>query len=574
MDPAATSPDVFSSWLRELTAKLPDATQDDWSGVTRGMLRQPERAREIHERYYRLQLDLWAQVLGAPGATAASIAADPGDHRFDDPDWDALPWFRYLKQTYLNNARWLSELVGLAELPPARKRRLTFVLKQAIDAAAPSNFAGFNPEALKLAAQTQGASLQQGLERLQRDVARGRIEMSDESAFAVGRSLAITPGAVVFQNRVAQLIQYQPQREQVHARPLFIVPPFINKYYVLDLRPENSFVRYALEQGHQVFIVSWRNVTPELGPLTWDDYVEQGVLSPLDAVLEITGTDQANALGFCVGGTLLATALAVAGQRKRVSSLTLLATLLDFSDVGDIGVYIDEPFVSAAESAFRDGGVMPGSALASAFASLRSNELVWFFVTNNYLKGRAPRAFDLLYWNGDSANVPGPLYAWYLRNAYLENRLREPGRARVCGAPLDLRDIDLPTFVLATREDHIVPWTSAFESMHLLAGRIEFVLGASGHIAGVVNPPQAQRRHFWVNPAGATDARGWLDGAQQQAGSWWPHWAQWLEPFAGGWITAPASVGSALHRPLEPAPGSYVQESASTVPAAHNNEPH
>ncbi len=558
--------------LREFAVRLPDSSSSDVTALLHALAQQPDRAREIQERYYRLHLDTWSQLLAEDAAPAQAISTAPGDHRFDAPDWDALPWFRYLKQTYLINTRWLSELFDLAELPAPRKRRAKFALKQFLDAVAPTNFAATNPEAVRLAAQTSGASLVQGMKRLRNDLARGRIEMSDEQAFEVGRTLAITPGAVVYQNTVVQLIQYSARTEQVHELPLLIVPPFINKYYVLDLRPENSFVRYAVEQGFRVFIVSWRNVGSEQGTLTWDDYIEHGVLAPLRAVRQITGADRVNTLGFCVGGTLLATALAATGERAQVCSLTLLASLLDFSDVGEIGVYIDEDFVRRCEENFSDGGVMPGAALTSAFSSLRANELVWFFVINNYLKGKAPRAFDLLYWNTDSANLPGKLYAWYLRNAYLENNLREPGKVRLCGHPLNLRDIDQPAFILATREDHIVPWRTAYASGRLLAGRIEFVLGGSGHVAGIVNPPSAERREHWINSTMAGSADEWLAQARQVSGSWWPHWAHWLRQRSGVLIDAPDGLGDAQHPPLELAPGSYVRE-AAPGPMPHNNEP-
>jgi poly[(R)-3-hydroxyalkanoate] polymerase subunit PhaC len=556
----AEGPALFERWLQELAARLPHASTEDWSTVLHALAQQPERAREIQERYYRLHREIWSHLLA--GDPTHSIASESGDRRFDHPDWDALPWFRYLKQTYLINARWMSELLELAELPHARKQRIRFVLKQYLDALAPTNFAATNPAAIRLAAQTNGVSVRRGVERLRQDLARGRIEMSDERAFEVGRTLAITPGAVVYQNAVVQLIQYNPIVPQVYQRPLFIVPPFINKYYVLDLRPDNSFVRYALSQGLQVFIVSWRNVRRELGTLTWEDYIEQGVLAPLAVIAKITQADRINTLGFCVGGTLLACALAVARERVRVSSLTLLATMLDFADVGDIGVYIDQDFVRQCEQTYRDGGVMPGSALASAFASLRANDLVWFFVVNNYLKGKAPPAFDLLYWNGDSSNLPGRLYAWYLRHAYLENGLRQPGKLALCGQPLDLRRVDLPAMIVATREDHIVPWRGAYASGRLLTGRIEFVLGASGHIAGIVNPPDAGRREYWLNESVPDNAEDWLAGARRVPGSWWPHWMQWLKRWSGKLTTGPRALGDAQYPPLEPAPGSYVREPA------------
>jgi poly[(R)-3-hydroxyalkanoate] polymerase subunit PhaC len=384
--------------------------------------------------------------------------------------------------------------------------------------------------------------------------------MSDETAFEVGRNIAVTPGAVVYRNSIVELIQYGPRTAQVYDRPLLIVPPFINKYYILDLQPENSLIRYALDQGVQVFVISWRNVPRELGGTTWEDYMRHGVYAPLQAVRQITGCDLANVLGFCVGGTLLASALAVMDDPHRVASLTLLATMLDFSDVGEIGVYIDEQYVQQCEQTYRDGGLMPGGLLASTFASLRANELVWSFVINNYLKGQTPRAFDLLHWNSDSANLPGRLYAWYLRNAYLENNLRVPRKLTLCGRPLALNAIRCPAFVLATREDHIVPWRSAYASAQLLGGRIEFVLGASGHIAGVVNPPAPVRRSHWLNLAAPANADEWLAHASERPGSWWPHWVDWLLGNSGTQVSAPTTLGSREYPEREPAPGSYVLE--------------
>jgi polyhydroxyalkanoate synthase len=554
---------LFDRLLRDLLHRLPDAGSV-LHDVLRALVSQPERVAEIQRRYYRDQLALWNSLMHADSG-ARQDAAEPAvsDHRFDSPEWRALPWFDYLRQSYLINSRWLTDVLDSAQLPSQKKRRAAFVLRQYLDAIAPTNFAATNPEVIRLAARSNGASLAQGLRHLREDLARGRIRMSDESAFQVGRNVAVTPGAVVYQNPIVQLIQYAPRTSQVHSRPLLIVPPFINKYYILDLQPQNSFVRYALDQGIQVFLVSWRNVPRELGGSTWEDYIRGGVFGPLEAVREITGCDQANALGFCVGGTLLGCALAVMEDPQRVASLTLLAAMLDFSDVGEIGVYVDEEYVRQCEQTYRDGGLLPGGLLASTFASLRANELVWSFVINNYLKGETPRAFDLLYWNSDSANLPGPLYAWYLRNAYLENNLRWPGKVTLCGRPADLHAIRCPAFVLAAREDHIVPWRSAYASTQLLGGKIEFVLAASGHIAGIVNPPAPVRRSHWLNPATPLSGDQWLEGASERPGSWWPHWVAWLTEHSGSFVTAPRVLGSARNPERESAPGSYVREPGS-----------
>jgi polyhydroxyalkanoate synthase len=502
---------------------------------------------------------LWSRI--AEGAQAAA-EDDAGDPRFDAPEWRELPFFRYLREAYRLNARFLLQLGELAELEPHAKRRLQFVMRQFADAIAPTNYAGTNPEVIKLAAESGGDSLAQGMKLLAGDLARGRISMTDESAFEIGRNVAATPGAVVLENEVMQLIQYAPATGQVYERPLLILPPFINKYYILDLQPENSFVRFCVAQGFTTFIVSWRNIPPELGRLTWDDYVRQGVLEPLEAIRSICAGEPVNTLGFCVGGTLLATALAVLAHRRdeSVGSMTLLAAMLDFSETGDISVFVDRDFVEQAEKAYREAGVMAGSRLAATFATLRANDLVWHFVINNYLKGREPRAFDLLYWNADGSNVPGRLYAYYLRNMYLENNLRIPGRLVSCDAPVDLGRIGLPAYVLATREDHIVPWKTAFASVALLGPCTEFVLGASGHVAGIVNPPARNRRHFWSGTATNTDAEEWLDNATQHAGSWWTHWSEWLRNKSGERIAAPAAPGNARYPAIEPAPGRYVKQ--------------
>ena len=552
---------MLQQLLRELLSRLPDSDQSALHDLFRALAAQPERVAEIHGRYYREHLALWTGLLTGDGPRPSE--PEPGDARFDSPAWRSLPWFDYLRRSYLTNARWVTELLEAAPLAAEKKRRAAFVLRQCLDALAPTNFPATNPDAIRLAAQTNGASLARGLQLLREDLVLGRIRMSDETAFEIGHNVAATPGAVVHQNPVMQLIQYAPRVPQVHRRPLLIIPPFINKYYILDLQPDNSLVRYALEQGLQVFMVSWRNAPGELSRATWEDYIRQGVFEPLAVAQDVSGADQVNALGFCVGGTLLASALAVMDAPQRVASLTLFAAMLDFSDVGEIGVYVDEPYVRRCEQMYRDGGLMPGGLLASTFASLRANELVWFFVINNYLKGQTPRAFDLLYWNSDSANVPGPLYAWYLRNAYLENNLREAAKLTLCGQPVDLRSIRCDAYILATREDHIAPWRSAYASTQLLGGKIEFVLGASGHVAGIVNPPASGRRSYWLNQAAPASADEWLTQASSQPGSWWPHWVTWLKQRSGENTQTSAVLGNARYPQREAAPGSYVRERAA-----------
>jgi polyhydroxyalkanoate synthase len=477
------------------------------------------------------------------------------------PQETATRWQAYLVAAHKAAGSGLLEAVESIDLDNDEKRRMRFFMKQYVDATAPQNQLFGNSEALQLAQESQGESLRAGLQNLMDDVKRGRISMTDDAAFAIGKNLAMTPGAVVFENPIFQLLQYQPCTKQVHERPLLIVPPCINKFYILDLQPENSFVRYAVEQGYTVFLVSWKNVKEDGANLTWHDYVDSGVVRAITAAREIAGANKINALGFCVGGTLLGTALAALAARKQhwVASATFLTTLLDFSDVGDIRAYIDQPFVKAREAALASGGLVAGAELAQAFASLRANDLIWSFVINNYLKGKKPSAFDLLYWNADSTNLPGPMYAYYLRNMYLDNKLARAGTLDVNGTPIDLSRINIPAFVFAAREDHIVPWRTAALSGKLLGGEVQFVLGASGHIAGVVNPPSKNKRSFWAGGKGKTPDV-WLSTAQETPGSWWPTWSSWLAKSSGKKVAAPKQLGGKGYKVIEAAPGRYVKE--------------
>ncbi|HWU84578.1 MAG TPA: class I poly(R)-hydroxyalkanoic acid synthase, partial [Rhodocyclaceae bacterium] len=515
---------------------------------------------------------LWqSQLQRKPGETVPPVIEPArGDWRFIAPEWSESPFYDYLRQAYLINADYLQRAAELVPVPDEQARmRLRFMTRQYVDALAPSNFAATNPEFVKQAVDSKGESIARGIQNLLADLNKGRISMSDESAFAVGKNLAITPGAVIFENEVMQLIQYAPTTPKVAERPFVIVPPCINRYYILDLQPENSFVRYAVEQGHTVFLVSWRNPHEAEGELSWDDFVAQ----PLNAcriAAEICKVEQVNALGFCIGGTLLASALAVARARGEnpVHSLTLLTTPLDFEDAGELGCFIDEASVGAREASIGKGGIMRGAELATAFASLRANDLIWNYVVGNYLKGHTPPAFDLLYWNADSTNLPGPFAAWYLRHLYLENKLREPGALTMLGTPVDLGKVDMPTFIYASREDHIVPWKSAYQSRQLLGAKNTFVLGASGHIAGVINPPQKNKRSHWrLDKDGADaaddarlDADAWQARAAEHHGSWWPLWAEWLAQYGGKQVAARKKLGNAKYKEIQAAPGRYVQQ--------------
>ncbi len=531
-----------------------------------GLAPDPEKLAAMQSRYLGEQARLWGAMLaGGKGG----VAGDPGDRRFAAKGWRDNPYYDYLRQSYLLAARYLAELAEAVRVEGRPREQLRFAVRQWIDAMSPANFAATNPEVLRAALESRGESIVRGLANVIADSRRGRIRQTDEAAFEVGRNLAVTPGDVVHENDLAQLIQYRARSAQVGERPLVIVPPCINKYYILDLQPENSFVRFALEQGHSVFMVSWRNVGPEQGPhvasFGWDDYLELGIFEPLRVAREITGAEQANVLGFCVGGTLLAAALAVLAAKgeRPVEAVTYLTAMHDFAEPGQIGLFIDEAGVASREASIGAGGILPGAELAFVFSALRANDLVWPYVVNNYLMGGEPAAFDLLYWNADSTNLPGPMYCYYVRNTYLENRLCVPGALSNCGVPVDLGRVDRPSFILATREDHIVPWRAAYRSVHHLGGEKTFVLGASGHVAGVVNPAAKNRRSYWTGEAQPADPEAWLAAAEEHPGSWWSAWAAWLERFKGEPRPAPAATGSAAHPAREPAPGRYVKQKAT-----------
>lgn len=521
---------------------------------------EPTELTRLQQEYAEQLAALWQDMLSAKPATL-------DDRRFKAPEWHSSTAHAYTAAAYLLNSRYFTALAGAVQAPKRVRQKLLFSVEQVIDAASPANFLATNPEAQSRLIASKGESLTRGLNNLLTDMQKGRITQNDDSAFEVGRNVATTAGQIVFENALFQLIQYQPLTASVYQRPLLIVPPCINKFYILDLQPDNSLVRYALEQGHAVFLVSWVNPDATLEQITWDDYVDTGVITAIQSVQAISGQEQINTLGFCVGGTLLSSALAVLAARgeQPSASVTLLTTLLDFDDAGMLEVFVDEVQVELREASIGTAGLMSGRDLGSAFSSLRPNDLVWNYVQANYLKGEEPSAFDLLYWNGDSTNLPGPMFCWYLRNTYLENSLKVPGKLTIAGEAVDLGRIDAPFFVFGSRDDHIVPWQSAFASLALLnpkkPARNRFVLGASGHIAGVINPPAKMKRNYWSNSkSGANkDAEQWLAGATQQAGSWWPEWCAFLATHAGKKIKPGTKLGAAGFKPIEPAPGRYVK---------------
>lgn len=545
----------------------PEEFQHFIQELAQAVMRDAPHWQALQTRYYESQVALWMGMLGR-AAGQKPVGPEPEtaeearqDRRFNAPEWAEIPLFDYLRQSYLLTTHWLKEAVGSLALEPEAQKRMDFYLRQYLDAMAPSNFSATNPEVLKKAFESGGESLRTGLGNFLADMEKGRISMTDEAAFEVGRNIAVTPGAIVFENELFQLLQYAPATPEVAARPLLMVPPCINKYYILDLGPSNSLVKYAVDRGHTVFLVSWRNIDESLQQTTWDDYIESGVATAIRTAQVVSGADRIDALGFCVGGALLACTLAAhaADEPLPVASLTLMAALLDYTDVGEIGVYIDQAFVVQREQLFSKGGVVPGRELALAFSSLRANDLIWPYVVNNYLKGETPPAFDLLYWNSDGTNLPGPMFAWYLRHLYLQNELCRPNALTVAGRAVDLGRITVPTYVFAAREDHIVLWKSAFESTHLLSGPMTFVLGASGHIAGSINPASRNKRNYWVDGQLSGSADEWMASATPVPGSWWTHWADWLDRLNPERVQAPTVPGSPRYPPIELAPGRYVR---------------
>ena len=534
--------------------------------VAQYWLADPQRAAELQNRLGKAYLELWAAMAKRlVGETSAPVATPaPNDKRFSDPEWSSNQFFDFLKQAYLVTAQWADRLVAEADVDPHTRRKAEFYVRQIANAVAPSNFVLTNPELLRETFSSNAENLVRGMRMLAEDIEAGggelKIRQSDSSMFEVGRNLALTPGKVIFQNELMQLIQYEPTTETVLKRPLLIVPPWINKYYVLDLTPEKSFIKWCVDQGLTVFCISWVNPDSHLAQKSFEDYIRQGPLAALDAIHEAIGEERVHAIGYCVGGTLLAVTLAAmaAWNDERIVSATLFAAQVDFTHAGDLKVFVDEDQVKAIEQKMAERGYLEGSAMATVFNLLRSNDLIWPYVINNYLKGKAPFPFDLLYWNSDATRMPAANHSFYLRNCYLENKLAK-GEMELAGIKLDLERVKVPIYNLATREDHIAPAKSVLFGSRLFGGEVTFVLAGSGHIAGVVNPPSKPKYQYWTGglPQGS-DVEAWLAGATEHPGSWWPNWLEWLKSHDKATIPA-RSIGGGKLAPIEDAPGSYVK---------------
>jgi polyhydroxyalkanoate synthase len=569
-DVASRSQRLVNDWLKRQTkeglALDPMNIGGAFTEMTARLMANPATLMQAQMHLWQDYLTLWQhtakRILGED--TEPVIASDPKDKRFADAAWSQNEIFDFIKQSYLLSARYINDVVAHVDgLPPKTAQKVDFYSKQFISALSPSNFVLTNPEVLRKTRETGGENLIRGLNNLLTDLERGqgnlRIRMTDTEAFKVGENIAVSEGKVIFQNELIQLIQYSPATEQVYTRPLVIFPPWINKFYILDLRPKNSLVRYLVGQGHTVFMVSWVNPDAALAEKSFDDYMVEGVFAALSAIEKATGQNEINAIGYCIGGTLLSASLAYMKKHNdtRIKTATFLVTLTDFTDAGELSVFIDEEQIAAMEEKMSRRGYMEGGDMANSFNMLRANDLIWSFVVNNYLLGNEPFPFDLLYWNSDATRMPTKMHSFYLRNMYYKNLLIEPGGISMKGTPIDLREIDIPAYFLSCREDHITPWKSTYKGALTLGGKNRFVLSASGHIAGIVNPPEGGKYNHFVNDKLAADPNEWFAGTTEVAGSWWPDWQRWITSFDK--TKVPARIpGKGKLKAIENAPGSYV----------------
>jgi polyhydroxyalkanoate synthase len=570
---AEKSQKLVSDWI-ERQAEHNGAKSIDPLNIGSAFLEMTARMMQDPVTLVQAQMSLWYDYMRLwQSATERLMGGEPdpvaepakGDRRFADPAWEENQLFDFVKQSYLLTARWLQATVeGIEGLDEKTARKVDFYTRQFVDAMAPSNFLMTNPEVLRTTLESGGENLVKGLQNLLDDLDRGQgrldIKMTDYEAFEVGVNLALTPGKVVYQNELIQLIQYAPTTDQVYKRPLLIMPPWINKYYILDLREKNSFVKWAVGRGHTVFVISWVNPDADLAGAAFEDYMLKGPLAALDAIEKATGVRETNVIGYCLGGTLLACTLGYLAAKgdERIKTATFLATMIDFEEAGELEVFIDEEQLATLEERMNERGYLEGSDMATTFNMLRANDLIWSFVVNNYLLGKDPFPFDLLYWNADSTRMPAAMHSFYLRSMYQDNKLVEPGGITLAGVPIDLTQVKTPSYFLSTREDHIAPWASTYQATQIFAGPIRFVLSASGHIAGVVNPPAAGKYSHWVNANLAKTPATWLKGAKEVPGSWWPDWAKWAARRAGPKVKARVP-GAGKLKPIEDAPGSYVR---------------
>ena len=572
-DIAERSQRIVAEWLKRQAEGGSAAPPDPFNiggafmEMTARLMANPAKLMQAQLGFWQDYMSLWQNTARRMWGLESqpTIDGDPKDRRFKDDAWKENEVFDFIRQSYLLSARFVQDVVAHVDgLDAPTAQKVDFYSRQFIDAMSPSNFLLTNPEVLRRTAETGGENLIKGLNNLLADLERGkgqlRIKMTDTDAFRIGENIAVSPGKVVFQNDLMQLIQYSPSTEKVLKRPLLIVPPWINKFYILELRPKNSFVRWATSQGHTVFMVSWVNPDARLAEKDFADYMQEGILDALSAIEAATGESDVNAIGYCLGGTLLSCTLShmAAHNDMRIRSATFFVTLMDFRESGELNVFIDEEQIKMLEDKMNKNGFLEGSDMATTFNMLRANDLIWSFVVNNYLLGNDPFPFDLLYWNSDSTRMPAKMHSFYLRNMYQDNKLVEPGGISLGGTPIDLSRIRVPAYFLSTREDHIAPWRATYRGTHLLGGQNRFVLAASGHIAGVVNPPEGGKYSHWINPDLSDEPEAWFAGATEIAGSWWPDWQRWVTALDKRQVKARVP-GDGKLVPIEDAPGSYVK---------------
>ncbi|MBC8240657.1 MAG: class I poly(R)-hydroxyalkanoic acid synthase [Alphaproteobacteria bacterium] len=551
-------PMVIGKAFMELSAKI---------------MEDPAKLVEAHTSLMRQYADLWGvatkRVTGEDGEpdslSKSTPAPTPNDKRFKDDAWSEDAVYEFIKQSYLLTSDWIYNTVSDVDgLDPKTREKVDFYTRQYVNALSPTNFAPTNPKVMRATIESKGENLVKGFDNLLRDLENGqgqlRISMTDTDAFTLGENVAVSPGKVVYQNDLMQLVQYAPSTDKVARRPLLIVPPWINKFYVLDLQPRNSLIKWAVDQGHTVFIISWVNPDKTLSHKSFEDYMQEGPLAAMDAIEQATGEREINIIGYCIGGTLTACMLAYMAAKgdDRVASATFLTTMTDFAEPGELGVFIDEEQLDKLEGHMNEVGFLEGSQMSQVFNMMRDNDLIWSFVVNNYLLGREPMAFDLLYWNSDNTRMPAMMHGFYLREMYLNNKLKEPGALSLGGVPMDLGAIKTPVYMLSTADDHIAPWKSTYAATQFYSGPKKFVLSASGHIAGIVNPPAANKYCYWANKALPADPDTWMDGAKRHEGSWWTDWQKWVKRHAGGAVAA-RTPGDGKLKAIEEAPGSYVK---------------
>ncbi|MGB3948355.1 MAG: class I poly(R)-hydroxyalkanoic acid synthase [Bacteroidia bacterium] len=533
--------------------------------------KEMQKVQELYMNFFKSQQELWKRITERqikPAEYTPVIKPAAGDKRFKAPEWDEAPYyFDFVKQSYLLVSKLMQEIIETSDVDEKAKKKLSFYSQHYMDALSPSNFLATNPEAIKLAQETNGQSLIDGFKNLMADIEKGGITQTDMNAFEPGKNIAITPGSVVFENELMQLIQYTPTTKNVYETPLLIIPPWINKYYILDLRPENSLVKFTVDQGFTTFIISWKNPTPELRDITFDDYVEKAALKGIEVAQAITKSKKVNTIGYCLGGTLLSTTLAILAKRTTekenpVSSATFLATMVDFSDAGPMGEIIDHTLVTKLEEEVTHQGIMLGHDMEKAFNLLRANDLVWSFVVSNYLKGKAPAPFDVLYWTNDNTNLPAKMYLYYLRQMVFENKLSRKNALRICNTPIDIGKIEVPAYVIGLQEDHIAPPQTTFTTTELVSGPVEYIHGGSGHVMGVANPPSKKKYGYWLDGTLHEGFETWKATAKFHEGSWWTPWTERLAKHSGKQIPAPKSEGNTKFKVIEAAPGRYVKEKA------------